>query len=101
MQAKSLELIAGVVLVSSLTLVDAAPAAVDMSRYVALGDSLTAGVISASLGELGQLASYPRQIHRATSSGPFEQPLVSDPGSPARLTLKSLSPLVISPEPGR
>jgi len=74
--------------------------AVDMSRYVALGDSLTMGVISSSIGEVGQLASYPRQIHLARSSAPFEQPLVSDPGMPARLTLKSLSPLVISPEPG-
>jgi lysophospholipase L1-like esterase len=78
-----------------------APAgAVDASRYVSLGDSLTAGVISASIGERGQLASYPRQFHLSASSGPFEQPLVSDPGLPARLTLKSLSPLVITPEPG-
>lgn len=100
MQAKSLKLVAGLALILSLAVIGPAPAAVDMSRYVALGDSLTAGVISASIGELGQLASYPRQIHRAASSGPFEQPLVSDPGSPARLTLKSLSPLIISPEPG-
>lgn len=75
-------------------------AAVDMTRYVSLGDSLTMGVISASIGEKGQLASYPRQLHFAASSGPFEQPLVSDPGLPARMTLKSLSPLVISPEAG-
>jgi len=90
----------GLLLLAILLLPVSPAAAVDMSRYVALGDSLTHGVISGSIGELGQLASYPRQLHLATASGPFEQPLVSDPGIPARLTLKSLSPLVISPEPG-
>ncbi len=77
-----------------------AGAEADLTRYVALGDSLTAGVISASVGERGQLASYPRQLHDRAGSGSFAQPLVSDPGIPARLTLKSLSPLIISPEPG-
>ncbi len=75
--------------------------AADFTRYVSLGDSLTAGVISASIGEVGQLASFPRQLHLRAGSGEFEQPLVSDPGIPARLTLKSLSPLLISPEPGQ
>ncbi len=73
----------------------------DFSRYVALGDSLTAGFISGSLHQDSQDTSYPSLIHRqATGGGGFEQPLVSAPGIPPILELRSLSPLVITPSPG-
>lgn len=74
----------------------------DFSRYVAIGDSLTAGFMSGGLTRSAQLNSYPILIYRqatGTTSG-FEQPYVSDPGIPATLELKSLVPLVIGPRGG-
>lgn len=74
----------------------------DFSRYVAIGDSLTAGFMSSGLTRSAQLNSYPILIWRqatGTSTG-FEQPYVSDPGIPATLELKSLVPLVIGPRGG-
>ena len=46
--------------------------------------------------------SYPILIYRQATgqSTGFEQPLVSAPGIPAALELRSLSPLVIAPKPG-
>jgi lysophospholipase L1-like esterase len=74
---------------------------VEFSRYVALGDSLTAAFISGSLHLDSQDTSYAALIHRqATGGGGFEQPLVSAPGIPPILELRSLSPLVITPSPG-
>ncbi|HET9226653.1 MAG TPA: SGNH/GDSL hydrolase family protein [Thermoanaerobaculia bacterium] len=74
----------------------------DFSRYVAVGDSLTAGFMSGGLGRTAQIDSYPILIFRQTTgqTSGFEQPLVSDPGIPAVLELKSLSPLIIGPKPG-
>src|SRR5262249_23189316 len=81
----------------------AAFAQVDFSRYVALGDSLTAGFTSGGLVETAQENSYPALIHRqATGSDTgFQQPLVTPPGIPAVLQLSSLSPLVIAPQSGQ
>lgn len=74
----------------------------DFTRYVAIGDSLTAGFMSGGLGRTAQLNSYPFLIFRqATGQATgFEQPYVSDPGIPAVLELKSLAPLTIGPKPG-
>jgi hypothetical protein len=69
----------------------------NFSRYVAIGDSLTAAFASGGLVERYQLNSYPALIFQqvnGTTSG-FQQPLVSEPGIPALLGLQSLSPLVI------
>jgi lysophospholipase L1-like esterase len=77
-------------------------AQVDFTRYVSFGDSLTAGFVSGSLNRAFQVNSYPALIFRAgtgTSTG-FEQPLVTEPGIPAILTLRSLSPLTIAPVAG-
>ena len=62
----------------------AAFAQVDFSRYVAIGDSLTAGFASGGLVQTVQVNSYPALIHRqATGSDTgFEQPLVTPPGIP-------------------
>jgi lysophospholipase L1-like esterase len=74
----------------------------DFSRYYALGDSLTAGFQSAGLAQASQRNSYPSLINRQAtgSASGFEQPTVSDPGIPAQLELRSLSPLVIAPKAG-
>ena len=58
----------------------------DFSRYVALGDSLTAGFASGGLAEVNQAVSYPALIFQQTDgSRVFEQPIVSDPGLPPQL----------------
>ncbi len=73
---------------------------VDFSRYVALGDSLTAGFASGGLAIDSQQGSYPLLLHDKAVGGDFEQPLVSNPGIPAQLKLASLVPLVIAPKAG-
>ena len=74
----------------------------NFARYVAVGDSLTAGVSSGGLARSVQVSSYPLLIFRQVtgSANGFEQPLVSDPGVPGTLQLVSLAPLVIAPRPG-
>ena len=72
--------------------VSAASAQTNFSVYVALGDSLTAGVESASLVSTHQVNSFPALIARAAGVTGFEQPLVSEPGIPPELTLVSLAP---------
>ena len=74
----------------------------DFSKYVSLGDSLTAGFSNGGLGSDQQLDSYPRQIHDAATGDTtgFQQPLVSEPGIPAQLALRGLFPTVITPRSG-
>jgi lysophospholipase L1-like esterase len=77
--------------------------AADFTRYVAIGDSLTAGFASGGLVQAVQANDYPALIFRQATgqTSGFEQPLVSAPGIPALLQLQSLSPLVIAPRAGR
>ncbi len=72
----------------------------DFSRYVALGDSLTAGFQSGGLYESSQKFSYPALIAQQAGVASFQQPIVSDPGLPAHLALVSLVGPVIAPSPG-
>ncbi|NJL27393.1 MAG: hypothetical protein HC897_05610 [Thermoanaerobaculia bacterium] len=74
----------------------------DFTRYIALGDSLTAGFISGGLVDEVQRVSYPALIHRqvAGTDAGFDLPLVSKPGIPPLLDLRSLSPLVITANAG-
>jgi lysophospholipase L1-like esterase len=77
----------------------------DFTRYVALGDSLTAGFQSASLYVGSQSNSYPALIKRQTtgSNSGFQQPLVSEPGIPGKLVLRTITAggiPIITPEPG-
>lgn len=82
---------------------------VNVEKYVAIGDSLTAGFSSGGLSIEQQVDSYPALIHQAFqavggSTEPFEQPLVSAPGLPAQLALQRLFPTVIAPrsnQPGQ
>ncbi|MFP5284729.1 MAG: SGNH/GDSL hydrolase family protein, partial [Thermoanaerobaculia bacterium] len=81
----------------------------DFSRYVAFGDSLTAGFSSAALVRTYQVNSYPALIWRQATNGAagFEQPLVSEPGigsipGAGVLRLQSLVPSPqIVPTPGQ
>lgn len=91
---------------------------VDFSRYVAFGDSLTAGFSSSALARTFQENSYPVLIYRQATGQTtgFEQPLISDPGisslavcnganppSPCgilRLVSLGVSPTIL-PTPGR
>lgn len=82
---------------------------VNVEKYVAIGDSLTAGFSSGGLSIEQQVDSYPALIHQAFQAvggptEPFEQPLVSAPGLPAQLALQGLFPTEIVPrsnQPGQ
>ncbi|HVN33421.1 MAG TPA: SGNH/GDSL hydrolase family protein [Thermoanaerobaculaceae bacterium] len=74
-------------------------AQVDFSRYVALGDSLTAGVSSNGSVLTIQNTSYPALIARQAGVSGFQQPLVTEPGLPPLLYLAALNvtPFGVSP----
>jgi lysophospholipase L1-like esterase len=83
-----------------VALLAAAPAMaqVDLSNYVALGDSLTAGFASGALMDFYQDRSYPAVLAAQAGATGFEQPLVSEPGFPPILELVHLVPVpVIQP----
>ena len=56
----------------------ALPQATTFHKYVALGDSLTAGVSGNCLVTRHQLRSYPKLVADALGIGDFQQPLVSE-----------------------
>jgi lysophospholipase L1-like esterase len=62
------------------------------ATYVAVGDSLAAGVVSASLVETRQRHSFPAIVARQAGVADFQQPLVSEPGIPPELSLQALLP---------
>lgn len=71
------------------------------TKYVALGDSLTAGFSSGSINSNFQTNSYPALLARQFGISDFQQPLVSPPGLPGILQLVRLVPTpVISPTAG-
>ncbi len=63
---------------------------VDFSRFVTIGNSLTAGYQSGALYESAQLYSYGALIARQVGTN-FEIPLVSDPGTGNRMEISSLN----------
>jgi lysophospholipase L1-like esterase len=75
----------------------------DFTRYVAMGDSLTAGFASGGLVQTFQRNSYPALIARQARGNTtgWEQPLVTEPGIPALNRLRSLVPLQITPDAGQ
>ncbi len=76
-------------------------AQVDFTRYVALGDSLTAGYVSGGLTQYYQDRSYPALLAQQAGAPVFEMPTVSEPGMPPLLELQALLPSpVIVPKPG-
>lgn len=78
--------------------VAAQPGSADFTRYVALGDSLTAGFSNGSLVMSHQMWSYPQVLAWQAGHGRIEQPLISQPGIGPELQLFSLSPLFIGPK---
>lgn len=65
----------------------------NFARYVAIGNSLTAGFQSAALSQRDQAYSYPNQIAKLVQpQQAFEQPLIQDPGIGGRYRLMSLTP---------
>ncbi len=63
----------------------------DFSTFVALGNSLTAGYQSGALYESSQKYSVPNLIAQQVGAN-FVQPLISDPGIPGRIEVKSIDP---------
>ncbi len=81
------------IVTSVLALLGAAPAGaqLDMSNYVALGDSVTAGLVSGGLVDCYQFNSYPALLADQAGTPSFEMPLISAPGVPSVLQLVSLA----------
>ena len=63
----------------------------DFSKYVAIGNSLTAGYQSGSLVAEHQKYSFPNLIAQQLGIEDFEQPTVSWPGLPNIMTLESVT----------
>lgn len=91
-----------IVLGAALAALVAGPAFAQPSftRYVAVGDSLTAGFTNGSLVFTHQSVSWPALLAQKTGTSieQFQQPYITEPGGPAELALVSLSPLVIAPK---
>jgi len=106
---KTLRFLAAALAIVALAAVPQAARAVDtgsadFTRYVSMGDSLTAGFCSGSIIVNCQRTSYPALIFHEATGRPitdFQQPLVSAPGLPGVLRLVSLAPLSIQPTPGQ
>ncbi|MEM7482629.1 MAG: SGNH/GDSL hydrolase family protein [Acidobacteriota bacterium] len=85
-----------VTLLAALSLTGAALAQntgnADFTRYVAVGDSLTAGFASSGLHADVQALSYPALIARQAGAPDFQQPLAGAPGIPPLLAIQSLGP---------
>ncbi len=102
---KSIMIFAGIVLLLSacedFTKLTAPPVntgTADFSRFVVIGNSLTAGYQSGSLFESAQKYSYGNLIAKQVGTT-FEQPIVSDPGFGSRLEIKSLDPFTLVNNP--
>jgi lysophospholipase L1-like esterase len=96
-------LAAALALAAAPTVALAQTGSANFTKYVSLGDSLTAGFCSGSLIVNCQSASYPSLIfEQATGQArsAFQQPTVSAPGLPPILQLGSLIPPHIAPAPG-
>lgn len=80
-------------LAALLVLVAAPPAAgqANFGKYVALGDSLTAGYLSGGLLDDAQARSYPALIARQAGVSDFQLPLVGAPGAPPLLAVVGFS----------
>lgn len=70
----------------------------DFTRYVTIGNSITAGYQSGTVYESAQMYSYGNLISQQVNTT-FEMPLVSDPGLGGRLEVGSYSPFSIYTNP--
>ncbi len=72
------KLLRSLVLFAGACVLAAAPLAAQFTHYVALGDSLTAGVEGNCLVQRNQLASFPAVIAHQLGQDDFQQPLVQE-----------------------
>lgn len=73
----------------------------EIKKYVALGDSISAGYQDGGLVIDYQNESFPKLLSLQLGISDFQQPLVSQPGIPPVLVIKSLYPSIdIRPKPG-
>jgi lysophospholipase L1-like esterase len=92
---------------AALLLAGGAVAQVDLSRYVAVGDSLTAAYASNGFAQLYQDHSFPAILAGQFGISGFQQPTISNPGIPPVLELKQLMVVggqvvpVIAPKSGQ
>jgi len=70
----------------------------DFSRFVSIGNSLTAGYQSSALYEDAQNYSYGKMIADQIGTS-YEQPIVSNPGIGGRIEISTLVPFVTSTQP--
>ncbi|MHB1686010.1 MAG: SGNH/GDSL hydrolase family protein [Ignavibacteriaceae bacterium] len=70
----------------------------DFTRYVSIGNSITAGYQSGALFQSGQVYAYGNLIAQQTGTS-FAMPLISDPGIGGRMKVASLNPFTISYDP--
>ena len=84
-----------------------ASAQADFTKYVALGDSGTAGFASGGLTKAYQDGSFPAVLAHQFGIATFQQPLVSDPGIPSvlilqalRVTSQGVSPVIVAKSTG-
>lgn len=73
----------------------------EIKKYVALGDSISAGFQDGGLMVDYQNESFPKLLSLQLGISDFQQPLISQPGIPPILVIKSLYPsIVIVPKSG-
>lgn len=90
---RTLVLLTGLLLVAAPALAQA-----NFGKYVALGDSLTAGFLSGGLISGAQERSYPALLARQAGISDFQLPLASNPGIPALLAVtgfQGASPVIV------
>ena len=66
----------------------------DFTKFVSIGNSITAGYQSGTIYQSGQMYAYPNLIAQQVGVK-FEMPYVSDPGLGGRMEVQSLSPFTI------
>jgi hypothetical protein len=76
---------------SELTAPVVSTGSADFSRFVTIGNSLTAGYQSGSLYQSAQINSFGKLLAKQVGTS-FEVPYVADPGTPGRIEVASLSP---------
>ncbi len=89
------------ILILSTFLLTARDYKAEIKKYVALGDSISAGYQDGGLVIDYQNESFPKLISNQLGISDFQQPLISQPGIPPVLVIKSLYPsIVIVSKPG-
>jgi lysophospholipase L1-like esterase len=70
----------------------------NFSKFISIGNSLTAGYQSSALYKSAQIYSYGNLIANQVNTT-YEQPIISDPGIGGRIAIKSLEPFSTESQP--